>query len=68
VICSIILILTLITIKYITMNQNVWPFNKKKSKGFPVYIEMPAVVNNMVAQQLVEYKAKYRAIVNKKQS
>jgi hypothetical protein len=29
---------------------------------------MPAVVNNMVAQQLVEYKAKYRAIINKKQS
>jgi len=50
------------------MNQNVWPFNKKRSKGFPVYIEMPVVVNNMVAQQLVEYKAKYRAIINKKQS
>lgn len=50
------------------MNQNVWQFSKKKSKGFPVYVEMPAVVNNMVAQQVAEYKAKYRAIVNKKQS
>lgn len=50
------------------MNQNVWPFSKKKSKGFPVYVEMPSVVNNMVAQQLAEDKAKYRAIVNNKQS
>ena len=50
------------------MNQNVWPFSKERSKGFPVYIEMPSVVNNMVAQQLVEDKAKYRAIVNNKQS
>lgn len=48
------------------MNQNVWPFSKERSKGFPVYIEMPSVVNNMVAQQLVEDKAKYRAIVNNK--
>lgn len=50
------------------MNQNVWPFSKERSKGFPVYTEMPAVVNNMVAQQLAEDKAKYRAIVNNKQS
>ena len=50
------------------MNQNVWPFSRERSKGFPVYIEMPAVVNNMVAQQLEEDKAKYRAIVNNKQS
>lgn len=50
------------------MNQNVWLFSKKKSKGFPVYVEMPSVVNNMVAQQLVEDKAKYRAIVNNKYS
>lgn len=50
------------------MNQNVWLFSKKKSKGSPLYIEMPSVVNNMVAQQLEEDKAKYRAIVNNKQS
>lgn len=50
------------------MNQNVWPFNKKKSKGFPVYIEMPAVANNIIAKHLEEAKAKYRAIVNNKQS
>lgn len=50
------------------MNQNVWQFSKKKSKGFPLYIEMPSVVNNMIAQQLKEDKTKYRAIVNNKQS
>ena len=50
------------------MNQNVWLFSKKRRKGFPLYIEMPSVVNNMVAQQLEEDKAKYRAIVNNKQS
>ena len=50
------------------MNQNVWPFSKKKSKGFPIYVEMPSVVNNIVAQQLEEDKAKYRAIINNKQS
>lgn len=49
------------------MNQNVWLFSKEKSKGFPVYIEMPSVVNNIVAQQLKEDKAKYRAIVKNKQ-
>lgn len=49
------------------MNQNVWPFSKKKSKGFPLYVEMPSVVNNIIAQQLEEDKAKYRAIVNNKQ-
>ena len=50
------------------MNQNVWSFSEKRSKGFPVYTEMPAVVNNIIAQQLAEDKAKYRAIVNNKQS
>lgn len=50
------------------MNQNVWPFSKKRSKGFPMYIEMPAVVNNIIAQQLEETKAKYRAIIDKKKS
>lgn len=49
------------------MNQNVWSFSKNKSKGFPVYVEMPSVVNNIIAQQLEEDKAKYRAIVNNKQ-
>lgn len=49
------------------MNQNVWSFSKKKSKGFPLYVEMPSVVNNVIAQQLEEDKAKYRAIVNSKQ-
>lgn len=48
------------------MNQNVWPFSERKSKGFPVYVEMPSIVNNIVAQQLEEDKAKYRAIVNNK--
>ena len=50
------------------MNQNVWPFSKMKSKGFPLYIEMPSIVNNIIAQQLEESKAKYRAIVNNKQT
>lgn len=53
-------------LKYITMNQNVWSFSEKRSKGFPVYTEMPAVVNNIIAQQLAEDKAKYRAIINNK--
>lgn len=46
------------------MQTKMWPFSKEKSKGFPVYVEMPSVVNNMVAQQLAEDKAKYRAIIN----
>lgn len=50
------------------MNQNVWPFSKKRIKGFPLYVEMPAVVNSIIAQQLEEYKAKYRAIVNNKKT
>ena len=50
------------------MNQNVWPFSEKRSKGFPLYIEIPSVVNNIVAQQLEEDKAKYRAIVNNKKT
>ena len=54
--------------KYKTMNQNVWPFGKKKNEGFPIYVEMPSVVNNIIAQQLEESKAKYRAIVNNKKS
>ena len=49
------------------MNQKVWSCNMKKSKGFPLYVEMPSVVNNIIAQQLEEDKAKYRAIVNSKQ-
>jgi hypothetical protein len=49
------------------MNQNVWPFSKRKSKGFPLYVEMPTVVNNIVAKHLEEDKAKYRAIINNKQ-
>ena len=50
------------------MQTKMWPFSKERSKGFPLYIEMPAVVNNIVAQQLEEDKTKYRAIVNNKES
>lgn len=50
------------------MSQNVWSFSEKKSKGFPIYVEMPSVVNNVIAQQLEESKSKYRAIVNNKKS
>ena len=50
------------------MNQNVWPFSETKSKGFPIYVENIAVVNNVIAKNLAEDKAKYRAIVNNKQS
>ena len=49
------------------MKQNVWSCDMKKSKGFPIYVEMPSIVNNVIAQQLEEDKAKYRAIVNSKQ-
>lgn len=50
------------------MNQNVWLFSKTKSKGFPIYVENIAVVNNVIAKNLAEDKAKYRAIIKAKKS
>lgn len=47
-------------------NQNVWFSNAIKTKGYPVYVEQPAIINNVIAKQLKEDKAKYLAIVTKK--
>ena len=48
------------------MNQNVGLFSKTKSKGFPVYVEDIAIVNNIIAKNLAKDKAKYRAIIKAK--
>ena len=38
-------------------NNSIMRFNKKKQKGFPLYMEMPDTINNMVDIQAL--KAKY---------
>ena len=38
----------------------------KKQPGFPLYVEKPAVVNNIIRQQYEEDKAHYLAIVRSK--
>lgn len=42
------------------MQSNVWPFSKEKSKGYPIYVENPAVINNLVKVHLEEDRIKYR--------
>lgn len=42
------------------MQTKIWPFSKEKSKGYPVYVESPTVINNVIKIHLEEDRIKYR--------
>lgn len=47
-------------------NNNISKFNSKPSKGYPIYIEQPAVVNQALAVKVQEKKQEILSIIRLK--